>query len=87
MILPELNHLCRFVSESALSESRAKSACAFPTTSSAALVRVSSAVSFSFSLRSRSISTASALRPGRPAGLSARPFAAPASRVFRQPSI
>jgi hypothetical protein len=52
-----------------------------------AFVRVSSAVSFSFSLRSRSFSTASVLRPGRPAGLSVIPFAAPASRALRQPSI
>ena len=80
-------HLCRFASESALSESSSKSAYAFPATSSAALVRASSAVSFSFSRRSRSFSTASVLRPGRPAGLSVRPFSVPALRAFRQPSI
>jgi len=50
-------------------------------------LNTSSAVSFSFSRRSRSFSTASVLRPGRPAGLSVRPFAVPASRAFRQPSI
>jgi hypothetical protein len=58
----------RFAPESALSESSSKSACAFPTTSSAALVRASSAVSFSFSVFSFSISADSALRAGRPAG-------------------
>ena len=54
--------------ESALSERSSKSACAFPTTSSAALVLASSLASFSFSFRSRSLSTSAALRAGRPAG-------------------
>ena len=48
-----VDHLLGFVSESALSESVSKSAQTFPATSSAALVRVSSAVSRSFSARSR----------------------------------
>ena len=63
------DHLGGFVPESALSESSSKSACAFPTTSSAALVLASSLASFSFSFRSRSLSTSAALRAGRPAGL------------------
>ena len=44
----------------------AQSACAFPTISSAVLVRASSAASFSFSFRSRSFSASAAVRAGRP---------------------
>ena len=61
-----------------------------PTTSSAALVRASSAVSFSFSRRSRSFSTASVLRPGRPARLicqailQSRPRVLSASRRYER---
>ncbi len=51
------DHLGGFVAESALSERSSKSACAFPTTLSAALVLASSVLSFSFSFRSRSLST------------------------------
>ena len=72
------DHLGGFLPESALSERSSKSACAFPTTSSAARVLASSAESFSFSFRSRSLSTSAALRAGRPAGLARkrrqRPF-------------
>ena len=52
---------------SALSERSSKSACAFPATSSAALVLASSRASFSFSFRSRSLST-SACAARRPPG-------------------
>ena len=69
-----IDHLGGFLPESALPESSSKSACAFPITSIAAFVLASSAVSFSFSFRSRSLSTSAWLRPGRPGGLTERPL-------------
>lgn len=77
-----LSHLVDLPSESSLSESSPKSACAFPTTSRAALVFLSSVLRRSFSRRSRSSSTDSGLLLRR------RPWAAsaasaPASRALR----
>ena len=59
----------------------------FPTTSSAALVRASSAVSFSFSLRGRSFSTSCALAPAARQAWVPVPSARPLSRVSRQSEI
>jgi hypothetical protein len=81
------DHLPGLVPESALPEIISKSACAFPTTSSAAFVRASSVASFSFSFRSRSLSTSAGLRDGRPAGFSESAVSAPLSRAARQYSI
>src|SRR6185312_17374635 len=77
------DHLGGFLPESALSERSSKSACAFPTTSSAARVLASSAESFSFSFRSRSLSTSAALRAGRPTGLGESAGSVPFSRASR----
>ena len=61
----------------------AQSACAFPTTSSAAFVRASSFASFSFSRRSRSFSVSAGSRAGRPGLLSGMASRAAASRARR----
>src|SRR5215216_3419025 len=81
-----LDHLLDRGSESALSESCSKSACAFPTISNAARVRASSASSRWLRRRTRSSSTCSGVRlRARPCP--ARPASAPASRARRHSTM
>src|SRR5512132_185803 len=81
-----LDHLLDRGSESALSESCSKSACAFPTISNAVRVRASSASRRWLRRRTRSNSTCSGVRlRARPCP--ARPASAPASRARRHSTM
>src|SRR5271165_1303719 len=85
VIVMGFDHGVYFSSVSALSESISKSACAFPTMSSAVRVLASSASRRSFLWRNRSTSRWSALR--LLLGLPARPAREPASRALRHSVI